>query len=93
MNVSELPEEQEVFVDANVYLSNALDNRKYGEISTRFLERIEQGEIKAVYLFSSVDRARVQVTFAARCSCPFLAIAMLRRGKRCTGNTPHPSQT
>lgn len=48
MNVSELPEGQKVFVDANIYLFNALDNRKYGEISTRFLERIEKGEIKAV---------------------------------------------
>lgn len=46
--VSDLPEGEKVFIDANIYLFNALDDSKYGESSTRFLERIEQGEVKAV---------------------------------------------
>lgn len=48
MRVSELPEGENVFIDANIYLFNALDDPRYGEASTRFLERIERGEIKAV---------------------------------------------
>ena len=48
MRVSELSEGGEVFVDANIYLFNALDDPKYGEASTLFLEKIEIGEIKAV---------------------------------------------
>lgn len=48
MRVSELPEGESMFVDANIYLFNALDDPKYGEASTQFLEKIEQGEIKAV---------------------------------------------
>ncbi len=48
MRVSELPEGEKVFIDADVYLFNALDDSKYGESSTRFLEWVEQGEVKAV---------------------------------------------
>ena len=48
MSVSELPEGEKVFVDANIYLFNALDDPRYGESSTQFLEKIERGEVKAV---------------------------------------------
>lgn len=48
MKVNELPEGENIFVDANIYLFNALDDQRYGEASTQFLEKIEQGEIKAV---------------------------------------------
>jgi len=41
MSVSELPEGEKVFVDANIYLFNALDDPRYGESSTQFLEKIE----------------------------------------------------
>ena len=35
MRVSELPEGENVFIDANIYLFNALDDPRYGEASTR----------------------------------------------------------
>jgi hypothetical protein len=42
MKVSELPDGANVFVDANIYLFNALDDPRCGEASTRFLENIER---------------------------------------------------
>ena len=48
MRVSELPKEEKLFVDANIYLFNALDDPRYGETSTQLLEKIERGAIKAV---------------------------------------------
>ena len=48
MKVSELPDGENVFVDANIYLFNALDDPRCGEASTRFLENIERGYINAV---------------------------------------------
>ncbi|NIA11185.1 MAG: PIN domain-containing protein [Nitrospiraceae bacterium] len=48
MKVSELPDRENIFVDANIYLFNALDDPRCGEASTRFLEKIERGEINAV---------------------------------------------
>ena len=43
MRVSELSEGGEVFVDANIYLFNALDDPKYGEASTLFLAKHPKG--------------------------------------------------
>jgi predicted nucleic acid-binding protein len=48
MKANELPEGKKVFVDANIFLFNALDDPRYGELSTQFLEKIERGEIKAL---------------------------------------------
>lgn len=48
MKVDELPEGGEVFIDANIFLFHALDEPRYGETSTLFLEKVERREIKAV---------------------------------------------
>jgi len=48
MKVDDLPEEEAVFIDANIFLFHALDEPRYGEASTLFLERVERGEINAV---------------------------------------------
>jgi predicted nucleic acid-binding protein len=48
MRANELSEGEKVFVDANIFLFNALDDLRYGESSTQFLEKIERGEIKAL---------------------------------------------
>jgi predicted nucleic acid-binding protein len=48
MEVKELPEGEEVFIDANVFIFHALENSKYAESSTQFLERVEHGEVNAV---------------------------------------------
>jgi Predicted nucleic acid-binding protein, contains PIN domain len=48
MKVDDLPEGEEVFIDANIFLFHVLDELRYGEASTLFLEKIERREIKAV---------------------------------------------
>jgi len=48
MKVDDLPEGEEVFIDANIFLFHVLDELRYGEASTQFLEKIERREIKAV---------------------------------------------
>ena len=61
--MSELPEGENVFIDANIYLFNALDDPRYGEASTRFLERIERGEIKAVTNVLVLNEVALKITF------------------------------
>jgi len=66
MRVSELSEGGEVFVDANIYLFNALDDPKYGEASTLFLEKIERGEIKAVTNVLVLNEVAFKILMAER---------------------------
>jgi len=48
MKVSEFPEGEEMFIDANLFIFHALSDSEYGEASTQLLERVERGEVKAV---------------------------------------------
>lgn len=48
MKVSEFPEGEEVFIDANLFIFHAWGDSEYGEASTQLLERVERGEINAV---------------------------------------------
>lgn len=48
MKVDELPEGEEVFIDANLFIFHALDDSEYSEASTQLLERVERGDVKAV---------------------------------------------
>ena len=48
MKVSEFPEGEEVFIDANLFIFHAWGDSEYGEASTQLLEMVERGEINAV---------------------------------------------
>lgn len=64
MKVSELPGGENVFVNANIYLFNALDDPRYGEASTRFLENIERGGINAVTNVLVVNEVTFKILMA-----------------------------
>jgi len=64
MRVNELPEGEKVFVDANIFLFNALDDRRYGGASTQFLEKIEIGEIKALANVLALNEVAFKILMA-----------------------------
>jgi len=40
--------EEKIFIDANIFIFNALDDPRFGENATSFLEKVEKGRIKGV---------------------------------------------
>ncbi|MCD6467611.1 MAG: PIN domain-containing protein [Methanomicrobia archaeon] len=47
MLLTDFDRKEDIFVDANIFIYNAVDHEKYGQSSTDFLLRIEKEEIKA----------------------------------------------
>jgi len=48
MKLSTYNSKEKIFIDANIFIFNALDNPEYGGSSTEFLSRVENGEVNGV---------------------------------------------
>ena len=54
-----------IFLDANIFLFHALDHEQFGEESTKFLGKIETGEIKGIITSLVVDEVLFKILVAS----------------------------
>ena len=48
MHLSDYTTKERIFIDANIFIYNALDDPIYGVNSSIFLKKIEEGELNGV---------------------------------------------
>lgn len=56
--------EDKIFIDANIFLFHAFNNKDFGEECTNFLRRIETGEIKAIINPIIIDETLFKILMA-----------------------------
>ncbi len=64
MDISAYNLKEKIFVDANIFIFNALDDPKYANSSTEFLKKIERGEINGVITPFVMDEILFKILIA-----------------------------
>ena len=61
MHLSDYTTKERIFIDANIFIYNALDDPIYGVSSSIFLKKIEEGELNGVINTFVVDEVLFKI--------------------------------